>query len=210
MKPRGTLFVISAPSGGGKTSLIRRLVAELPGIAVSVSYTTRPPRPGEVDGRDYHFVDRETFLKMVSEGAFLEWAEIYGHLYGTARHTVEEALSKGLDLILEIDWQGARQVRERFSECQTIFILPPSLEALRERLRRRGQDPEEVMERRLREARREIAHCLEYDFLVVNDHFERALSDLKSIVVANRLRKERQKIALSELLARLGVPLEAT
>lgn len=200
---RGTLFVISAPSGGGKTSLIRRLVAELDGIVVSISYTTRPPRPGEVHGRDYHFVDRETFEGMIKRDAFLEHAEVFGHLYGTARHTVEEHMGRGLDVILEIDWQGARQIRERFPESRSIFILPPSIEVLEERLKRRAQDPPEVMARRLQEARCEIAHCLEYDYLVVNDDFEQALADLKSIVICFRLRRERQEIVLTSLLKRL-------
>ncbi len=182
--------------------MIRRLLAELPNLRVSVSYTTRPPRPGEVEGRDYFFVDRKTFERMVEEGAFLEYAEIYGNLYGTARHTVEALLSQGLDLILEIDWQGARKVREQLP-CRSIFILPPSIEALRERLRRRGQDPPEVIERRLKEARQEIAHCFEYDYLVVNDHFERALVDLKSIVICHRLERTRQEVVLADLLQEL-------
>ncbi len=199
----GTLYIVAAPSGAGKTSLVKALVERLPGIEVSVSYTTRPPRPGERDGINYHFVDRETFQGMVARGEFLEHAEVFGNLYGTAKANILERLEKGVDVVLEIDWQGARQVREALPQAVGIFILPPSREALEERLRGRGQDAEEVIQRRMREATEEMSHYREFDYLVINDRFEQALEGLCSIVVARRLRREVQQVKLRELLHHL-------
>ncbi|GAB6068668.1 guanylate kinase [Methylothermus subterraneus] len=200
---KGSLFIVSAPSGAGKTSLLKRLVQELDEVVISVSHTTRPKRPGEVDGRDYFFVSQETFAKMLAEDAFLEYAQVFGHYYGTSRRQVMESLEQGLDVILEIDWQGARQVRAKLPESRSIFILPQALEVLEERLRRRGQDSPETIVRRLAGARAEISHYAEYDYLVVNADFEQALFQLKSILVADRLRLPRQQERLEGLLRRL-------
>jgi guanylate kinase len=199
----GTLYVISAPSGAGKTSLVKALVDTVPDLRVSVSHTTRPHRPGEQPGEHYHFVAREDFLSLVEQGEFLEHAEVFGSLYGTLRTQTLEALRQGTDLILEIDWQGARQVREAIAECVSIFILPPSRTVLEERLRARGQDNPAIIERRMAEAVTEISHYAEYDYLVVNDHFEAALIDLRAIFRAQRLACKRQAEALGHLLDRL-------
>ncbi len=202
---KGTLFIVSAPSGAGKTSLLKRLREELPDLVISISHTTRPRRPGEVDGRDYYFVSVETFERMLAEGDFLEHAKVFDHYYGTARRQVEENLERGFDVVLEIDWQGARQVREKMPESRSIFILPPSRQVLEQRLRSRGQDSEAVIVRRMRAARAEIAHYDEYDYLVVNDRFEQALAQLESIIVADRLRLARQREKLADLLRNLLV-----
>ncbi len=200
---KGTLFIVSAPSGAGKTSLLKRLREELPDLVISISHTTRPKRPGEVDGRDYYFVSVATFERMLAEGAFLEHARVFDHYYGTARRQVEENLERGVDVVLEIDWQGARQVREKMPESRSIFILPPSRQVLEQRLRSRGQDSDAVIARRMRAARAEIAHYDEYDYLVVNDRFEQALAQLKSIIVTDRLRLVRQREKLADLLRNL-------
>ncbi|BBL72739.1 guanylate kinase [Methylogaea oryzae] len=197
---KGNLFVISAPSGAGKTSLVKRLRAEMAGLAVSVSHTTRAQRPGEADGQDYFFVAKEVFERMIGEAAFLEHAKVFDNYYGTAQSSVEAALARGEDVILEIDWQGARQVRHLLPGCISVFILPPSLEALSQRLQNRGQDSEDVIARRMNDAIAEMSHYAEYDYLVVNDDFETALGELKSIVTAVRLREERQSEALAGLL----------
>lgn len=197
----GVLFVVSAPSGAGKTSLLRALIPADDRLRLSVSHTTRAPRPGEEDGVHYHFVDRVRFEGMVAEGAFLEHARVFDNLYGTAERSVRDQLETGHDVVLEIDWQGARQVRERFPEAVSVFIVPPSVAALRERLSGRGQDGPEVIERRMRDARSELSHFGEYDYLVVNDDFEQALADLRAIVGAERLRIPRQKQVLGEALA---------
>ncbi|HHQ41865.1 MAG TPA: guanylate kinase [Chromatiales bacterium] len=199
----GTLFIVSAPSGAGKTSLVKALVERDPRVVLSVSHTTRPPRPGERDGVDYHFVDGATFERMAAEGAFLEHAEVFGNRYGTARATVERELAADRDVILEIDWQGARQVRAAMPEAVSVFILPPSREALEERLRGRGQDDETVIARRMARAVDEMSHYDEYDYLVVNDVFETALEDLLAIVRATRLRRPAQAVRHAELLRRL-------
>ncbi len=199
----GTLYVISAPSGAGKTSLVKALLDTLDGIEVSVSHTTRAMRPGEVDGRDYHFVDAERFLAMVVEGDFLEHAQVFDNYYGTSKQAVQERLQCGRDVILEIDWQGAQQVRKLFPDCRNIFILPPSKAALRERLTGRGQDSEAIIERRLRDAEADMSHYDEFDFVVVNDDFEQALSELRAIVIAQRLSLQRQAMRLRELIAEL-------
>ncbi|ROR34137.1 guanylate kinase [Inmirania thermothiophila] len=203
MSAAGTLFVVSAPSGAGKTSLVRALVERTEGLVLSVSHTTRPPRPGEVDGVHYHFVDEAAFLRMVEAGAFLEHAEVFGNRYGTARETVERELRAGRDVLLEIDWQGARQVRAAMPAAVGVFILPPSREELERRLRGRGQDSEEVIARRMAAAEAELSHYAEYDYLVVNDAFAQALDDLSAIVRCHRLRTARQRRALAGLLAGL-------
>ncbi len=199
----GTLYIVSAPSGAGKTSLVKALLARMDGIRVSVSHTTRPPRPGERDGVDYHFVDRADFERRVEAGDFLEHARVFDNFYGTSRSAVQAQLDAGDDVILEIDWQGARQVRRQFPEAVGVFILPPSLEALRERLTGRGQDPEAVIERRMRDAVSEMAHYDEYDFLVFNDDFETALADLQALFRADRLRLARQAARHADQLAAL-------
>jgi guanylate kinase len=191
----GKLYIISAPSGAGKTSLVKQLVADLANLAVSVSHTTRPMRSGERHGRDYYFVSMADFQARLEKQAFLE--------HGTAQQTVEENLHKGLDVILEIDWQGARQVKKIIPDSLSIFILPPSTAVLQHRLRSRGQDDEQVIARRMREAVAEISHYEEFDYLVVNDDFEQALTELKSIFIANRLTRERQQLNLQSLLASL-------
>lgn len=196
----GNLFVVSAPSGAGKSSLLRALLEREPGLSVAVSHTTRSPRPGEVDGVHYHFVDRERFSAMVEAGEFLEHAQVFDRFYGTSEQAVREPLAAGRDLVLEIDWQGARQVRQRFSQACGIFILPPSVAALRERLSARGQDSEEVIERRMRDAEAEISHYPEYDYLVVNDDFDQALAELRAVIVASRLREQRQSALLENTL----------
>jgi guanylate kinase len=205
MSMTASLFVVSAPSGAGKTSLLRELVPADPGLVMSVSHATRPKRPGEVDGVHYHFVAVERFLQLVEQGAFLEHARVFDNYYGTAEAAVREQLAQGLDVVLEIDWQGARQVRQRFPDAVSIFIAPPSIEALRERLAARGQDDAEVVARRMADARSELSHYPEYDYLVINDDFAQALSDLRSIVTAERLREPRQSARFeTELSAMLG------
>ena len=179
---RGRLFVIAAPSGAGKTSLVRALMQREPGLRFSISYTTRRQRPNEVHGRDYFFVGREEFDRMAEAGQFLEHATVFGNSYGTARVQVEQALESGQDLILEIDWQGARQIRGALPECCSIFILPPSRAELERRLRGRGTDTEEVIVRRLGEAAEDMGHWREFDYVVVNDSFDRALDELSAIV----------------------------
>ena len=199
----GTLYIIAAPSGAGKTSLVKALLESISGIEVSVSYTTRPARPGEQDGINYHFVDLQTFQGMVARGAFLEHAEVFGNHYGTARANIQERLQQGVDVVLEIDWQGARQVRRALPEAVGIFILPPSRQVLEERLQSRGQDSPEIIARRMRDAVNEISHYDEFEYLVVNDRFDDALADLRSIVQARRLRREAQLPKLDDLLAEL-------
>jgi len=200
---QATLYIVTAPSGAGKTSLVRALLEREHAIRVSVSYTTRPPRPGERDGVDYHFVDRERFLAMQASDDFLEYAEVFGNYYGTSRRWLEQQLDQGTDVILEIDWRGARQVRRLMPHAVSIFILPPSREALLQRLRQRGQDSEEVIARRSREAIEEMSHYDEFDYLVVNDQFDTALAQLRCIVQSQRLRLPRQRQRLASMLARL-------
>jgi guanylate kinase len=199
----GIVWVMSAPSGAGKTSLLRALLPTDPQLRLSVSHTTRAPRPGEENGVHYHFVDRATFDRMVAAGAFLEHAEVFGNCYGTAEQTVRDELGQGHDVVLEIDWQGARQVRERFPQAVSIFIVPPGIPELRQRLSGRGQDSAEVIERRMEAARSEMSHFDEYDFLVVNDEFDRALDDLQAIVRTERLRLARQRRRLDAMLQEL-------
>lgn len=186
VKHKGKLFVVTAPSGAGKTSLINALLREDPRLRLSVSYTTRAPRPGEQNGREYHFVDEATFLAMRERGEFLESAEVHGYRYGTSKRVIAEALSKGEDLILEIDWQGAAQVRRLYPDCVGIFIHPPSIEELERRMRSRGQDAEAVIRRRLENAREELAHAGEFEYAIINKDFETAKQSLAEII-----RKER-------------------
>ncbi|GAB4125796.1 MAG: guanylate kinase [Sideroxydans sp.] len=199
----GSLFVVSAPSGAGKTSLVRGLLSINPQIDLSVSYTTRPPRPGEVDGKDYHFVTRERFLEMAAHGEFLESAEVYGNLYGTSQGWINQENARDRDILLEIDWQGAAQVRRLFPDCITIFILPPSLAALAQRLRGRGQDDEAVIARRLAAAREDISHVAEFDYVIINDNLNEALRDLNAVVLAARLRTPRQIKRQQQLINQL-------
>jgi guanylate kinase len=199
----GILFIISAPSGAGKTSLVGELLKRMENIKASISYTTRDRRPGEEDGINYHFVSREEFIGMLGQNAFLEHAEVFGNFYGTSQQWVEETLAAGEDVILEIDWQGAAQVRQLFAESTSIFILPPSKQALRERLNNRGQDDSAVIEKRIAAATEEMSHYIEADFMVVNDDFEVALNQLIAIVSAQHCRLPvcGQENLLSDLLS---------
>jgi guanylate kinase len=203
MRSSPNLFIVAAPSGGGKTSLVAALLERDPGVRLSVSHTTRAPRPGERDGEHYHFVDEATFLQLVSRNAFLEYARVYGHYYGTGRAPVEQLLNEGFNVMLDIDWQGARQVKSSFPGCCSIYILPPSMQELRERLARRGQDSPDVIENRMQEARSEIAHCMEFDFLIVNNEFAAALEDLMSVVRVGQPVRPGRKEGFESLLADL-------
>lgn len=195
----GVLLVVSAPSGAGKTSLVRGLLARDPGLSLSVSCTTRPPRPGERDGVDYHFLARDAFSTLAADGGFIEHAEVFGNLYGTRSEDVRRIIDAGGDLILEIDWQGARQVREHLPGAVGVFILPPSLAELERRLRGRGTDAEDVIARRLAQARADIAHFAEYDYTVVNDRLDEAISALGAVVAAERLRTRRRRAEIQAL-----------
>jgi guanylate kinase len=200
----GKLYILSAPSGAGKSSLLHALLDAVgASVAVSVSHTTRKPRPGEINGKDYHFVDVATFQAMVGEGAFLEHARVFDNYYGTSRPAVEQQLAAGQDVILEIDWQGARQIRQLVSDCRSVFILPPSIQALRDRLKGREQDSAEVIESRMREAVSEMTHYAEFDYIVINDDFEQAREELAAIFVCNRMRLEMQQQNHAKLLADL-------
>ncbi len=200
---KGTLFVVSAPSGAGKTSLVKALVEDTPNLQVSVSHTTRPQRPGETNGVNYHFVSPEQFAQMLDESAFLEHAEVFGNLYGTATKGVEALLAQGEDVILEIDWQGAQQIRRQIADAVSIFILPPSREILKERLEGRGQDSESVISGRMAQASEQLSHYVEFDYLVINDVFNTAVAELKSIVLSQRLRSERQSQSHAALIKSL-------
>ncbi|MCW8156269.1 guanylate kinase [Stutzerimonas stutzeri] len=199
----GTLYIVSAPSGAGKTSLVKALVDAQPQVRVSVSHTTRAMRPGEVDGVNYHFVSREDFIARLERNEFLEHAEVFGNLYGTSQRWLEDTLVEGFDLILEIDWQGAQQVRRLMPHAKSIFILPPTQEALRQRLNNRGQDSDEIIDKRMREAVSEMSHYVEYDYLVINDDFAHALIDLQSIFRANQLIQKTQTHRHARLLGEL-------
>lgn len=190
---KGSLFIITAASGTGKTSLVKQLIATTNDLAVSISHSTRQPRPGEIDGQHYHFVSREIFADMIKQGEFLEHAEVFENYYGTAQSTVEFMLSNGLDVILEIDWQGALQVQKLRPDATTIFILPPDRQSLRQRLSNRGQDSQEVIERRLAGSVNEMSQYVNFDYVVINDNFDVALAELKSIIIANRLTLTKQQ-----------------
>ncbi|MFB4391317.1 MULTISPECIES: guanylate kinase [unclassified Pseudomonas] len=199
----GTLYIVSAPSGAGKTSLVTALRKEDPNVQVSVSHTTRAKRPGEEHGVNYHFVDHDAFKALIAKGDFVEHAEVFGNFYGTSRSALQQTLDQGFDLILEIDWQGAQQVRELLPEALSIFILPPSQEALRHRLDNRGQDSEEIIAGRMKEAVSEMVHYDEYDYVIINDDFAVALEDLKSVFRANRLLLKAQQQRHGALLKQL-------
>lgn len=200
---QGSLDIIAAPSGAGKTSLVRALVACLPGLVVSMSTTTRPRRPGEVDGVDYHFVDMATFEAQVEAGQFLEHARVFDNYYGTSKASVQAQRDKGLDVILEIDWQGARVVREKVPECRSIYILPPSRQVLEQRLRNRGQDEEQQIARRMQDAVSEMVHFDEFDYIVVNDDFDQAVQELRSIFLSRRLESVAQSQRHCDLIRQL-------
>ena len=201
----GNLFILAAPSGAGKSSLIKALLekhedaADFP-MEVSVSHTTRKPRPGEEDGVHYHFVSREQFEKLIEQGVFFEWAEVFDNYYGTSRVTIEQTLHRGIDVFLDIDWQGARQVKKLLPDACGVFILPPSTQVLKERLNRRGQDSDDVIASRMREAVSEMSHYDEFDYVLVNDDFSVALSDLEAVVRAQRQRTAKQQMRYLDLI----------
>jgi guanylate kinase len=196
----GNLFVVVAPSGAGKTSLVAALLEREANIGLSISYTTRPPREGERDGREYHFIARAEFERMIAAGDFLEHANVYGNYYGTSRRWIEERIAGDHDVLLEIDWQGAKQLRGLFPHMVGIFILPPSLDELRRRLQVRGKDSPEAIEKRMSSAREEISHVLEFEYIIVNERFDLALGDLISIVHATRVSRAQQALRLAKLI----------
>ena len=195
--------MISAASGAGKTTLVSAVLDKVSDLEVSVSHTTRAPREGEVDGVNYHFVDEDTFVGMVKNGDFFESAKVFGNMYGTSRQHIQEQLLKGKDVILEIDWQGARQIRQLMSDCKSIYIVPPGIEALRERLMSRGLDDEAIIEQRMREAVSEMSHYSEFEYLVVNDDFEEARENLAAIILGERMLLEHQQQKHADLLTTL-------
>ncbi|MGS2722893.1 guanylate kinase [Porticoccus sp. GXU_MW_L64] len=203
MSARGTLYTVSAPSGAGKTSLVAALLERCQQLQVSISHTTRAMRPGEQDGVNYHFVSTEQFIHMLGQSAFLEHAQVFGNYYGTSQQWVEDTLASGTDVILEIDWQGAEQVRRLMPDTVGIFILPPSREALRQRLTGRGQDDNAVIEKRMAEADSEMSHYPEADYLVINDDFDIALEQLQAIIECQRLRLSQQQLRYQEVLKKL-------
>ena len=200
---RGTLFIVAAPSGAGKSSLVNAVLARMPDIALSISYTSRAPRPGERHAQHYHFISTEQFQRMIAAGDFFEHALVHGDYKGTARQSVAPQLAAGHDVLLEIDWQGARQVRAALPEALSVFILPPSREALQARMRARGQDSEEVIVRRLAAAREEMSHYAEFDYVIVNDDFETAVAELQAVFLASRLRQATQNERHAGLIAAL-------
>ena len=200
---RGTLFIVAAPSGAGKSSIVNACLARDPGISLSISFTSRPPRPGERHAEHYHFVDAAEFQRMIDAGDFFEYARVHGDWKGTARQSVEPQLAAGRDVLLEIDWQGARQVRAMVPDAVGVFILPPSRAALDERMRKRGQDSEEVMARRLAAAREEMSHYDEFDFVIVNEDFDTAVAEMCAVFTASRLRCQTQSLRHAGLIAAL-------
>lgn len=203
MKIPGTLYIISAPSGGGKTSLVNALLESVSNLEASISYTTRAARPGEKEGVDYHFIDERQFKQLIQEEKFLEYATVFGHYYGTSLEWVIKKIEAGTDIILEIDWQGAQQIREKMPESIGIFIIPPSWEILESRLRLRAQDEETVIKKRMADAKAELSHFDEYDYLILNENFSNALADLNAILRVRRLRSSVQKRELASLLETL-------
>ena len=201
---QGTLFIVTAPSGAGKTSLVNELLHQIKNLLVSVSHTTRPIRPGETNGKNYHFVDERRFLSMISNGDFLETADVYGYKYGTSSKWVSAELGSGKDVILEIDWQGAIQIKRQFPGACSIFILPPSLEALIDRLHKRQQDDDETIARRMAQAKEVISHVKDADYAVVNDRFDETVNEVSSIIQSRRLKIEAQMVNLANLLANLS------
>ena len=199
----GHLYIVAAPSGAGKTTLVKLLLESDPDICLSISVTTRPPRPGEQNGREYHFVDVPDFLARIDKGEFLEWAEVHGNYYGTSKHWIAAQMESGRDVLLEIDWQGAQQVRKTFPSAIGIFILPPSLGVLQDRLSGRGTDSAETIARRLAAARDEMRHVDEFNYVIINDDLQQALENLKSVISASRLRYETQRRRHSALFASL-------
>ena len=199
----GNLFIISAPSGAGKTSMVSALLRSNRQIALSISYTTRAPRPGETDGKEYHFVSRDKFLQMAQQGDFLESAEVYGNLYGTSQSWIEKQLASGRDILLEIDWQGAAQVRKLMPQAISIFILPPSLAALESHLNGRGQDSAEVIARRLQASQEDISHVAEFDYVIINDKLDEALRQLDAVITAAGLRRDSQLARHASLIDQL-------
>ncbi|MEC5163720.1 guanylate kinase [Janthinobacterium sp. CG_23.3] len=204
----GSLFMVVAPSGAGKSTLVNALLQQEPTIQLSISTTTRAPRPGEEHGREYYFTSAEDFVARAGAGEFLEWAEVHGNYYGTSRILVEKEMAAGTDILLEIDWQGARQVRKQFPRTAGIFILPPSIDALEERLNKRGQDSQHVIARRLLAAGGEIAHAPEFEYVIINEEFTVALSELTAIVRATRCRFAQQAARNASLFAQLGIHAE--
>jgi guanylate kinase len=200
---KGNLFVVTAPSGAGKTTLVAALLAADANVQLSISYTTRQPRVGEVNGKDYHFVDRAEFERMINAGELLEFAEVYGNYYGTSQVWINEVIKNGRDILLEIDWQGAQQVRRLFPDAIGLFVLPPSLETLENRLRNRGKDSEEVIAKRMAVSRTECSHVDEFDFVIVNEHIDDAVRDIVSVVRAQRLTLARQSTRHTALIASL-------
>lgn len=201
----GSLFVVAAPSGAGKSSLVNALLAREPGIKLSISTTTRQPRPGEQDGREYHFTSAEDFVSRAGRGEFLEWAEVHGNYYGTSRLMIEKEMKAGTDVLLEIDWQGARQVKKQFPDAAGIFILPPSIEALEQRLHKRGTDEPHIITRRLLAAGGEMAHAPEFEYAIINEEFDVALEQLQAIIKATRCRFAQQAARSAALFAQLGI-----
>ena len=200
---RGTLYMVAAPSGAGKSSLVNAVLAGDPGLSLSISFTSRGPRPGERHAEHYHFVDDAEFQRMIDAGDFFEYARVHGDWKGTARQSVEPQLATGRDVLLEIDWQGARQVRQKVPNAVSIFILPPSRQALEERMRRRAQDSEETITRRLAAAQEEMSHYAEFDYVIVNEDFATAAAELASVITASRLRREAQVARHARLLTQL-------
>lgn len=188
----GTLFIVAAPSGGGKTSLVRKLVSDLSNIVVSISHTTRKQRPGEVHGVDYFFITPKEFTQMVEDNAFVEHAQVFNHCYGTSVAQIKDRLRAGIDIVLDIDWQGAQQIKSTFADAVSIFVIPPSLEVLQQRLLDRQQDDEQIISSRMQRAQAELSHFSEFDYLIVNDEFAKASAELEAIVIAHRLRMARQ------------------
>ena len=205
METPGNLFVVAAPSGAGKSSLVKALLELDSHLAVSVSHTTRPPRGQEQDGREYHFIDEPAFRAMVANGEFFEWAQVHGALYGTSRKAIEARLQRGEDVVLEIDWQGALQIKALFPHAVLIFILPPSWDELRQRLTRRGEDGADAIEQRMASAREEVAQAVHFDFVIINALFETALFDLKTVVHSQRLKYASQKRNKSQVFAALNL-----